>query len=1074
MKPQFYLSIIILLFISNITFASHFRGGKIEWTRSPNSNTVTFKVYSVWREDFVEDISLDFGDGQYSNYLIGNEILHIDGYRVIESAIDHTYASTGNYSVNYSSCCRIDITQNSPGYDFSVSTTVCLNSSNLNSPSSNSPFIIELTQGNLNQLQLSGFDNDGASVNFSTSVISGYSFVPSSAGNILTISPSGVLNWNTSGTTIGQLWQLKYKISDGCAETEMDILVKIVQSTCPVPLGIIAGNNVIQSGQSSNITLSFTGAAPWTYEITDIGSGTTSTNPFVVAVSPSQTTTYVINSISNSCGFGNTIGSAKVVVCNSSNVATSSITGTSIIGSGQSTNLTLDFTGNGPWNYTVSNFGSGVSSSNQKIISVSPTQNTTYTITNLSDACGTGLASPNSAVVSICPSPSAVISGSTAITSGGIANIYVNFTGTPPWAYNISNFGTGSTSNNPLTIGVNPSITTTYALVSVSNSCSSGTTSGSATITVCPASNTVTLNNNLPIVEGASTNLVLNSSVIPFNYNISGIGNGVANTSPFNIQVSPLTTTKYELLSATNSCGTPTFSGISTVVVQAPNSNKKLISCFPFDGNVIDQKGTNTSYNSGAVLTSDRFGNPNSAYYFDGYSNISLSTNELINNEFTYSAWVKPTSLPLTGEIQILFSIGGSGGDQLFSINNSYFGDTENRPKFNMPNYIGYNSAGPYLLSDEIITENNWYFVTFVRSIDSLLVYINGEKSNSVYSTGVPPYYAGNIAMIGSRYFGGQGFKGTIDDLKLFKGVLTKEEIKILYLTQTCNFEYLENHKVELISCYNFSGNSLDGLEKNNAQPNNVTYSFDRFGNSNSSVILNGTGDLSLNANNFALNNYSISLWTKLNTTNNNTTLFLAGQNSTNQIIRFVNDASSGNIPSFKFEANLISGLTSISAPNILTNQWYHIVAIKDPSRIRLYINGNLIGEKGIYNNSESYYGIAPINATFGSKNGTEKLNGLLDDIKIYNGSLYEAEVKEIYQKTISDCNFSPCPTYLNVTGNILGNENLRASVFLEGSNINTNNSNFSYFSGKSILIKPGFNSNSNIVFKAEIKGCYN
>jgi hypothetical protein len=1069
-RVHLLISIFIFLYLSHHDVnASHFRGGKIEWSRNSNSNTVTFKVYSVWRQDDTDPITLYFGDGQ-STSITGNEILFQDGYRVLESIVTHTYSSSGNFTVYYSSCCRISTTQNSPDDNFNVATTVCLNSNNLNSPSSNTPFVLELTQGNLNQLQLSGFDNDGSSVTFSTSVIASTAYVPNVGGNILSISSSGLLTWNTSATSIGQLWQLKYKISDGCGEIEMDILIKIVQSTCPIPLGIISGNAVLQSGQTTNLTLSFTGAAPWNYDISNIGSGTTTTNPLVIPVTPSQTTTYVLNSISNGCGNGNTSGSAKVVICAGS--ATASISGSTTIGIGQSTNLTLNFTGNGPWSYTVSNYGIGTSTQNQQSISVSPTQATNYQITSLSDACGVGVPSSNVATVNICTPPSGTLSGSQVITNGQIANISLSFSGNAPWNYNISNFGTGTTNLNPLIIGVNPSITTTYSLISVSNSCSAGTVSGSATVTICGTTNAVTMLNPLPITAGQSTNLVLNSSVVPFTYNISGIGSGTANTTPFSIPISPLTTMNYTLLSASNVCGNPTLSGNATLVVQSPNSTKKLISCFPFDGNTLDQKGINTSTNNGAILVADRYGNPNSAYYFNGTNNINISSNELLNSEFTYSAWVKPTALPLSGEIQVLFSVGGNGGDQLFAINNSYSGDTGNRPKFNLPNYIGYSQGGPYLVSDEYIIENQWYFVAVTRTVDSLKIFINGKKTNSVYSSGFPPYYASNTGSIGSRYFGGQGFKGVLDDMKLFKGALSSEEIRILYLTQSCNFEYLENHKVELVSCYNFNGNSFDSINQNNGIGNNITLVTDRFGNSNSAYLYNGSADMSIPTNSFLLNNYSISVWVKANSVSGNSTVFSMGSSSNSQSITLLNNASTNFIPTFQFGSALTNGSLTAAFSSVNPNQWYHIVAIKEPSRILFYIDGQLVSEKGIINNVGTNYGSSPYFVSVGSSNGSNKFQGVIDDLKIFNGSLFEEEVKELFQQTSSSCGFIPCPTYKLVTGT--NSVNQRASILLESMGSNSSSPALEFSSGRSILLVPGFNSNNALVFKAEIKACSN
>ena len=59
---------------------------------------------------------------------------------------------------------------------------------------------------------------------------------------------------------------------------------------------------------------------------------------------------------------------------------------------------------------------------------------------------------------------------------------------------------------------------------------------------------------------------------------------------------------------------------VSCNSTQSINSN--LIACYPFNGNTNDETGNgNNGTNNGATLTSDRFGNVNSAYLFNGTSN---------------------------------------------------------------------------------------------------------------------------------------------------------------------------------------------------------------------------------------------------------------------------------------------------------------------------------------------------------------------------------------------------------------------------------------------------------------------
>lgn len=70
-----------------------------------------------------------------------------------------------------------------------------------------------------------------------------------------------------------------------------------------------------------------------------------------------------------------------------------------------------------------------------------------------------------------------------------------------------------------------------------------------------------------------------------------------------------------------------------------------LVGYWPFNGNAIDESGNGLDGTvNGATLTNDRLGNANSAYDFDGNSDIEIPgvIPELLNqSEITYSVWVK-------------------------------------------------------------------------------------------------------------------------------------------------------------------------------------------------------------------------------------------------------------------------------------------------------------------------------------------------------------------------------------------------------------------------------------------------
>jgi hypothetical protein len=114
----------------------------------------------------------------------------------------------------------------------------------------------------------------------------------------------------------------------------------------------------------------------------------------------------------------------------------------------------------------------------------------------------------------------------------------------------------------------------------------------------------------------------------------------------------------------------------NTLLSQIPTNG--LIGYWPFSGNANDTSGNNLNGTvNGAILTEDRFGNPSSAYSFDGNDDyILVNDDDLLsfpNNEFTFSFWVNPTltQLPASPAFEEDFeSINYWGGDLSFTVQN--------------------------------------------------------------------------------------------------------------------------------------------------------------------------------------------------------------------------------------------------------------------------------------------------------------------------------------------------------------------------------------------------------------------
>jgi hypothetical protein len=85
-----------------------------------------------------------------------------------------------------------------------------------------------------------------------------------------------------------------------------------------------------------------------------------------------------------------------------------------------------------------------------------------------------------------------------------------------------------------------------------------------------------------------------------------------------------------------------------------------LVGYWPFCGNANDESGNgNNGTVNGATLTTDRFGNANKAYSFDGvndYVRVLGNSNLNLGASFSISTWVKTSTIPTSNNNYILVS----------------------------------------------------------------------------------------------------------------------------------------------------------------------------------------------------------------------------------------------------------------------------------------------------------------------------------------------------------------------------------------------------------------------------------
>lgn len=327
--------------------------------------------------------------------------------------------------------------------------------------------------------------------------------------------------------------------------------------------------------------------------------------------------------------------------------------------------------------------------------------------------------------------------------------------------------------------------------IKLSDGCSASETDFIIKIIACasmPASAVISGTPSINLGQSANLSLTFNGTP-PWTYRLSGTTTDVTtSTSPSTVSVTPtiVGSNVYTLSSVSNACGVGSISGSGIVTV-----NPILVACYPFNGNAQDTKGGHDGTISGASLTTDRVGNANSAYSFDGSNSFIQLNNpdDFKNNTYTYSAWVNPAVLPISGEFQ---SIIGIGGGQVLGL-----GYTTG-PAWAMTSY--YNSSPPVYdvtpASTVNATANVWRQVTIVRNSSQVKIYIDGNlviTSNSPSIT-IPTYLNTNPSVVYRATIGTrpdlnniQFFNGKIDDVKIYNGALNDNQVRALYLAeQSC------------------------------------------------------------------------------------------------------------------------------------------------------------------------------------------------------------------------------------------------------------------------------------------------
>jgi hypothetical protein len=456
--------------------------------------------------------------------------------------------------------------------------------------------------------------------------------------------------------------------------------------------------------------------------------------------------------------------------------------------------------------------------------------------------------------------------------------------------------------------------------------------------------------------------------------------------------------------------------GIDTVLVngidstgvidstRVPVSINGLIAYWTLDScsNANDVTGNGhdgTAFNT--TLTTDRFGNTNSAYYFDGTSSyISVEDKadiRLTNTDFTVSAWVKLESYNTSWGSIMLSKRENTGG-----FNWSVRGQLDPAP-----GTIGFGPGGGSgnAAGTKVVTTGSWHMITNVYNYAThqMSIYIDGVFDN--VSSGILPTNAPSTAklyigkdnpVISTAYF----WKGSLDDIRIYNRALNTNEIKSLF-NQTMAPAATLIAYWPLNSCA--AAQDLSG-SGHNGTATSITYTTDRMGNKNgaayfnglnSSVAVNDQADLR-----FTNISFSMNAWVNMDSYNSSWgSHIVTKRDMTNGFtwgIRGLLDVAPGTI-GFGPGGGSIN---AVGVKQVTTGNWHMITNVYNVSthQVGIYIDGVL---DAISNN------ILPVNAPSTTKLYIGRddvgqptsyfMKGGMEDIRIYGKVLTAAEIAQLY-----------------------------------------------------------------------------
>ncbi len=478
-----------------------------------------------------------------------------------------------------------------------------------------------------------------------------------------------------------------------------------------------------------------------------------------------------------------------------------------------------------------------------------------------------------------------------------------------------------------------------------------------------------------------------------------------------------------------------------------------LVGWWPGDGDANDLAGGNVGTLQGGA-TASAAGEVGRAFSFDGTNSFIVVPDSpaLRPTNFTVETWVRFSSLD---------SAGNSPAGQQYIIfkqntrNSSFEGYYLGKQRLAGADTFHFavsSSAGQCAdtASATLVQTGVWYHVAAVRGSDFIQLYVNGRLERQT-SVSFPQDYGNFPLYLGSsgQSYWDRKFAGSLDEVSLYNRALGSNDIAAIYLAgvagkcKGAGGGFLPGGGATrpdgLVGWWPGNGNANDMASGNNGILQGGATA-GAVGEVDQAFSLDGTNGYVQIPDSPTLRptNLTLGAWVRFRSLDSAGS---GGSPAGDQYIVFKQNTRSGDFEGFdlsktrlavgdvvRFVVTSGSGQVVDLYSQTLVNAgvWYHVAGVRGPNFVQLYVNGRLESEAGV--SFPQNYGALPLYfGTSGQPYWDHKLNGVLDEISLYNRALSAGEIGALYAAGSSSAS---APATLGRLGILRGGQ---LSLTLEG-----------------------------------------